>query len=416
MPDRFVEAFVDKLVLLEQKAGTKVHSRVMSPLAAPIHDCLAMQAAAKQIAEFIGLEGFIFIVAVAKQEEKVGGHIDLSTGGKEVFIEVDSQMVKFPDTVAAALCHEVCHKWLQVNGIGIPLEIENEILTDISCIYLGLGKIMLNGCKAESVRCETVVNGTRTVTETMTAGYLGRDQLAFAYRLVCAMRSVPSSEFMRGLNAEAAVAVRKCDSAYAHHYDPRLHRTEATQELVTDFNSQVVDVQQTMADLNKHAIYIKKSLGRTIDDFLNSGHLTLESLRQKADAMMQNSESDSTLRFLWAIKREFEVNGLLEEMRSVLKEAEELLRHARAVGRYLSKDGRPFQAPSPEMFTIVTCPKDGTKLRLPENSGDLIATCPVCKYRFAYNTDLVSFPAQQTPPKRTWWRKVLNAITRKKSG
>jgi hypothetical protein len=218
MADPFVEAFVDKLILLEQTAGAQVHYRVMPPLTIPFQDSLAIQSVAKKIAEFIGLTEFIFIIAIIKQKKNVVGHIDLSTGGKEVFVEVDSDMMKFPDAVAATLCHEVCHKWLQVNGIQSPIEADNEILTDITSVFLGFGKIMLNGCRTTNVRQETAPNGTSTITETMTAGYLDRDQLAFVYRLVCAMRSISSSDFMQGLNAEATLAVNGCDSLYAHHY------------------------------------------------------------------------------------------------------------------------------------------------------------------------------------------------------
>jgi len=250
----------------------------------------------------------------------------------------------------------------------------------------------------------------------MTSGYLDRDQLAFVYRLVCAMRSTPSSDFMQGLNAEAALAVQRCDSSYGHHYDPRFHRMEATQEIVTGFNSRVVEVQRTMANLNKHVTYIKKSLCDAIDDFLIGGHRTFESLRQKAVAMTQANESDPALRFLRAIQSDFEVKRLIDEVRSVSKEAEGLLQHARAVGLHLSRNNQRFPAPSPAMFNIVTCPKDGTKLRLPENSDDLIATCPICKYRFAYNTSAVSFSEPPAPHRLTWWQKIRNLMRRKKRG
>jgi len=389
----------------------------MPPLTASFHDCLAIQAVAKQIAASIGIEGFTFIIATAKQKEKVGGHIDLSTGGREVFVEVDSDMMKFPDAIAATLCHEICHKWLQVNGIRSPIEIEidNEILTDITSVFLGFGKIMLNGCRTTNVRHETTSNGTRTITETMTAGYLDRDQLAFVYRLVCAMRSITSSDFMQGLNAEAAYAVQRCDSSYGHHYDPRFHRMEATQGTVTGFESRVVEVQRTMADLDKHVTYIKKCFCETIDGFLIAGHRKLESLRQKAVAMTQHAELDPALCFLRAIQADFEVNRLSDEVHSVLQEAEGFLQHARAVGRQLSRNSERFPPPSPTMFNIVTCPHDGTKLRLPENSGDLIVTCPKYKYRFAYSTATVSF---SEPPERrrlTWWKKIRNLMRQKQT-
>jgi hypothetical protein len=396
------------LILLEQKTGADVQYRVMPPLTVPFPDHLAIQRIARQIADFIGLTDLTFIVAVAKQKEKVAGHIDLSTDEKGVFVEVDEETMKFPDAVAATLCHEACHKWLQINGLALPIESEDEILTDITSVFLGFGKIMLNGCKATNLRYETVPNGTRTITETKSVGYLDRDQLAFVYRLVCAMRNIVPSDFMQGLNAEAASAVQRCDASLAHHYDARFHRPETTQENVEAFHKRTVDLQYSMADLDKHATYIKKCLSETTDPFLTSGHRKLKSLRDKVAAMAQETEADPVLRFLRNMQREFAVERLTEELHSVGRESGALLQHARAVGRHFFRNGSRFPKPTPVMFMIVTCPQDGTKLRLPENSGDLIATCPTCKYRFAYNTTVPEFPepvptTPVTPPRRKTW-------------
>lgn len=416
MSDRFVEAFVEKLILLEQKTGANVQYRVMPPLTVPFLDHLAIQQVAKQIAEFIGLTGFTFIIAVAKQKEKVGGHIDLSTHGKEVFVEIDADTMKFPDAVAATLCHEACHKWLQGNGLRSPIESEDEILTDITSVFLGFGKIMLNGCKATNVRYETIPNGTRTITETKSVGYLDREQLAFVYRLVSAMRNIAHPDFMQGLNAEAASAVQRCDDSLAHHYDARFHRPETTQENVEAFHKRTVDLQYSMADLDKHATYIKKCLSETTDPFLTSGHRKLKSLREKAAAMTQETEADPVLRFLRNIQSEFAVERLTEELHSVGRESRALLQHAKAVGRHFFRNGNRFPKPTPVMFMIVTCPQDGTKLRLPENSGDLIATCPTCKYRFAYNTAPVTFTEPASPVEQNWWRRFRNRMKRKGKG
>jgi hypothetical protein len=229
MSGQFIEDIVNKLVLLEQKTGAQVHYRVMSPFHAQFHDHLSIQGVAKRIAEFIGLDNLTFVIAIAKQKDNVAGHIDLSTEGNEVFVEVDSEMMEFPNAVAATLCHEACHEWLKVNGLCSSAESDNEILTDITTIFLGFGKIMLNGCRTTDVKHESIPNGTRTITKTMSAGYLDRDQLAFAYRLVCAMRSIPSSDFTQGLSEEAIRAVEKSDSLYGHYYySTALHRTEAS--------------------------------------------------------------------------------------------------------------------------------------------------------------------------------------------
>jgi hypothetical protein len=412
MSDRYVEVFVDKLILLEQKTGAKAHYRIMPPLAVKFQDVITIQKSAKLIAEFIGIDDFTFIIGIKGQGEKVGGHIDLSATGREVFVEVDDDVMKFPDTVAATLCHEICHKWLQINAISSPLESDNEILTDITSVFLGFGKIMLNGCRTTNINKETTGNTTHKITETMTAGYLDRDQLALVYRLVCAMRKIPSADFMRGLNANAALAVRKCDLSSEQYYDIRFHRMDATQETIAAFKSLIVGVQHTMANLNKHVIYTKKSLCESVDVFLSSGHKKIESLRKKAVAMTQDTELDPALCFLKAIKRECEVTRMRNEVNSLKQAAEGFLRHARDVGRHLLRNSHRFPPPSPEMFSVVFCPQDGTKLQLPEDSDDLIATCPTCKYRFAYNTKVVSYQEPEPPQRLSLIRKIRSLLKR----
>jgi hypothetical protein len=412
MSDRHIETFIDKLILLEQKTGAKAHYRIMPPLKEKSQDVITIQKSAKLIAAFIGMNDFTFIIGIKGQGEKVGAHIDLSAPGKDIFVEVDDDVMKFPDTVAATLCHEICHKWLQINAISSPLESDNEILTDITSVFLGFGKIMLNGCRTTNVKKETTVNATQTITETMTAGYLDRDQLALVYRLVCAMRRIPSSDFMRGLNADAALAVRKCDLSSEQYYDVRFHGRETTQETISAFTSSIVGVQRTMANLNKHVTYTKKSLCETVDVFLGLGYRKLESLRKKAVAMTQDNEPDPALCFLQAIKRDFEVTRLRNEVNSLKEATEGFLRHARDVGRHLFRNSHRFPPPSPEMFSVVFCPQDGTKLQLPEDSDDLIATCPTCNYRFAYNTRVLSYQESPVTLRLTLMKRIWNLLKR----
>jgi hypothetical protein len=411
MPERFVESFVEKLILLEQRTGVDVHYRVMPPLTVRFHDHIEIQRVARKIAEFIGLTGFTFVIAIAKQKKNVAGHIDLSTGSKEVFVEVDSDMMEFPDAVAATLCHEVCHKWLQVHGIRSLIESDNEILTDITSVFLGFGKIMLNGCRTTNTAVETTPDGTSTITKTMTAGYLDRDQLAFVYRLVAAMRRIPSLDFMHGLNDDATLAVERCDLLHGHHYDFTLHRMEAA-DLTTTLDKHIVEVQRTMADLHKHVTYIRKSFCDTAEEYLNTSHRKLESLRKTAVSMKKDTEPDPALRFLMAMQAQSGVRRLDDDVDAISRETREFLQHARSIGRHLSRRSQLFALPSSAMFNIVTCPQDGTKLKLPENSGDIITACPKCKYRFAYSTSALLFPEEAAPRRLTWWDKVRSLVSR----
>jgi len=406
MADQTVEALVNKLILLQQKVGTKVHHDIKPPFITPFHDYLSIQDTAKDIADFIDLDGFTFIVAVTKQKENVGGHIDLSTQGNSVFVEIDSDMMKFPDAIAAALCHELCHKWLQVNRIHLPDEAENEILTDITCVFLGLGRIMLNGCKATKVRYENCTDGATKITETNVCGYLNRDQFALVYRLVCAMRNIPKSEMMLGLEPDASQAMRDCQLFFGQYFDGDLYRPENVQESVHNCHAQITDLQYTLADLNKHADYLRYGFLNTIDRFIKSCHKETDMLGQNASAMAADSEVDPVLRFLRPLQREHALRRMRDELASMDNEASAFLKRAISVCRYFSRFGDQFPPPSADMFTIVTCPKDGQKLRLPDKCGKLIATCPSCKYRFAYNTKILEF-VEPTPTLRTRLAKLF---------
>lgn len=212
---------------------------------------------------------------------------------------------------------------------------------------------------------------------------------------------------MQGLNAEAAQAVRISNSSFGHYFASRFHHIELSRESVDGFKSEVTRAQYLMAELDKHVTYTKKSFCETVDAFLKAGHSKLESLRQNAVALVNESSADPALRFLQAIKTTYEINRLSKQVHSMSQETDGFLQPGREIGSLLSRDDKRIPPPSPEMFNIVLCPRDGIKLRLPENSGDLIATCPKCKYSFAYNTGALSFLERSTPKKHSWWQRFL---------
>lgn len=113
-------------------------------------DVIAIQKAAKIIAQHADLSDLTFIVSATTQPPSTAGHIELRYGEPDVFVEVSRDICPFKDSVLATLCHEVSHKFLHVNGIshGTTQE-EQEVLTDVTSVFLGMGKVMLNGCECQ---------------------------------------------------------------------------------------------------------------------------------------------------------------------------------------------------------------------------------------------------------------------------
>jgi hypothetical protein len=131
--------------------------------------------------------------------------------------------------------------------------------------------------------------------------------------------------------------------------------------------------------------------------FLSQSHKTLDKLRQKAMMMTENVAPDPALNFLAAIDNKFKLERMNQEVQAIGVDASALLRHASEIGRRLYENKDRFPSPAPSMFNIITCRQDGTSLRFPEQSGDLIATCPTCKYRFPYNTSSLAFSVPLVP-------------------
>jgi hypothetical protein len=391
----FANRFIDRLLLLEEKTGADVHYGLMPPMSIACYDCIALQTAAKQIAAFIGLREYTFLIATGDLGAHVAGDIELCPQQSEVFIQIGDNLLESPPAVAATLCHEISHKWLQVHGIKSPMaaDIDNEILTDITCVYLGLGKIMLNGCMTTSTRHEKTDDGTCAHTTTRRVGYLKIDQLAFVYRMVCAMRRIPPAAATEGLSSDAVRALKNCDADWGHYYDAKHHDAGVVREHEYDLEACALEAQRQLAAIQKLTVYAKKSYCGTLDDFVSAGHKMLDAHRGHVGESSLRASHDPAIRFLGSVRSSCNMARFETEVRALRVRAEEMHARADSVARRICHPAGEFPPPQSAMFSIVTCPRDGTTLKLPENSGEVVVKCPHCGYRFAYNTNVLSLPA-----------------------
>ena len=128
---------LEKLRLLESRVA-ELAKHPLKPFSVDPTDPLDLQRAARKLAKHVGLDDLTFIVTIAKQAKNVGGHVELRYSQREVFIELDGNLVDFPDATLAALAHEVTHKLLHHHQVWIEPSLENERLTDIAAVYAGV--------------------------------------------------------------------------------------------------------------------------------------------------------------------------------------------------------------------------------------------------------------------------------------
>lgn len=89
--------------------------------------------------------------------------------------------------VGGILAHEMTHALLYSKGISLEDQNENEVFTDLAAIFIGLGKLLLNGY----------------VCEGYVLGYLSPELIAYCHEKVSASRSIGREVAMKNLTPEA---------------------------------------------------------------------------------------------------------------------------------------------------------------------------------------------------------------------
>ena len=83
--------------------------------------------------------------------------------------------------LGAVLAHELTHVVLFSQGLVLSDISENEMLTDLAAVYIGFGKLMLNGLFVPA-------NGPGTKATLL--GYLPFDLIVYSYQTVNKMRNI----------------------------------------------------------------------------------------------------------------------------------------------------------------------------------------------------------------------------------
>lgn len=294
MGEVLVEDYVAKLIYLEKRLGAKTKYTVFEPFGLNTGNIIAVQDTAKEIAEFIGLPGLIFVVAFTKQKEGVAGQIELRNGDTGVFVDISEEIAWSDAAVLAGLAHEIVHKHLQVHGVypGVdPVHTgENEVLTDIATVFLGLGKLMLNGCEVAYKRFG--------VTKNLTCGYLDREQLAFVYRLVGAMRNIPQKDMLSGLSPPAAASLKACNSYWQAYFKPELRAPEYRRSLAETVKTSIGVLQDELERIARHLQFLKAEYVGEAERFLGARRASITSTMNGLKSATQGDIYDSCLLYL----------------------------------------------------------------------------------------------------------------------
>jgi hypothetical protein len=375
-------AFLTLVKTLESAVGHKTKYALLDPFPCKtLSDgkpaIIPIQKAGNTIAHHLGLEDLTFVISVTRHDSTTAGHIDLSQDGKYVFVELASDICEYQEAVLATLCHELSHKFLHTHGIRQgTVQLEQEFLTDVTAVYLGLGKMMLNGCDNQAVKSRIEGGQTVTTTHVLKTGYISRECFAFVYLLVCAMRGIPRQSYMSGLNWSARDAVLECEQSYSTWFNAEYRFPEGIRSLEEDLRRQVMASQDAAAERHRVARRLEQRLG-VIRSRINNSHEPLHKAQRRI-ADLAEPGPDPHLNFLNCLETREAVAECASLSESVVRDLSPEWEHVKALSSRLKQPEHDSE--------VVECPLDGTRLRVPSGRNRLLVTCSSCKYSFVVTT------------------------------
>jgi len=102
---------------------------------------------------------------------------------------LNQEFIWSKEVMCAIIAHEVSHLYLYFKGVqnfessDEIKERQNEYLTDITTFVIGLGELMLNGCKAQKI----TQKDSEIIREDITLGYLSQEQMSFVQNKVLSL-------------------------------------------------------------------------------------------------------------------------------------------------------------------------------------------------------------------------------------
>lgn len=172
------------LIILEEKIGLCNITRYRSKRPILMFALWFKSWTTRRLARWMGLINTKIHFSISHMEERVAGRAYLH----DDVIEINNSTLKHPESFLSTVCHELAHILLQQIRVHADFDNDEELLTDMVCVFLGLGDAMLNGCVStvedkEYVGCDKY----RITTETITVGYLSPLKLAIAELIVLNM-------------------------------------------------------------------------------------------------------------------------------------------------------------------------------------------------------------------------------------
>ncbi|MEI7421577.1 MAG: hypothetical protein WCK18_05760 [Prolixibacteraceae bacterium] len=369
--------YIDKIINLENHSCRMKNYDLLNP---PDYDgnldVIEIQTIAKILSRHIGYDKLIFTVSL-KDFNKTHGTIhevySNNTAGnilldenEDVLIHLSRDLEKYPDSILATLSHEISHKYIHFNKLTFNNSYENEVFTDLTSVFLGFGKLMLNGVEVT----KKSTNGNAENTYTKKVGYLNREQLAFIYLTINYLNGVSRLSFYSQLRTDVIIAVKNIEEKYRVFFkNIKLYR----QKSIT-----INSLRYKIAYLEKLSRILRPINQNEISEYLK---FEFEQLNL-TETELRNFKKDFLTKVISEPNKSKKIRRDIPKIRFNSLEYNRLLKINRKLVDKKLKDSL-----NDTNLNIIECPICKSKLKTKNNSAGTII-CPTCYFKFAADTSL----------------------------
>lgn len=356
--------YIDKIILLENFSNRKRKYEIINPIDFKGYfDIVEIHKISKLLSNHIGYDDLIFTIVFKEFDSDTAGNVTLDYK-EDVLIHISKSLWGFPDSILATLSHEISHKYIQLNRLTFSLTYENEVFTDLTSVYLGFGKLMLNG--VEVIQKNSFGNTQRTITKKV--GYLTREQLAFIYLAVNYLLGERRLSFYSNLKADVVETVKKVELEYNEIF----MNIKYYQNKILKINS-----------LRYKIAYLEKMIN--IVNPINKNEL-------KEYVKFEFAQLNKTEIELENFKKEFftRIVANPEKSRRTRKDIPVIKINSKEYNRFISMNRKLVNKDLKDSIksknlNIIECPVCKKNLKTKNDSIGIIV-CPVCNFKFAVDT------------------------------
>mgnify|MGYP001274341715 CR=1 FL=1 len=369
---------IDKLIMLERKLGNKVSKELIEPESFNIGDSCTDDEAeivANKLANILGLTTKITINNSSRSIKNAEGNEPNSLYNFFIGSGTHSK-----DWLLNSLAHDLAHLYLYKNGINLLNKsvLNSRLLIDIAAIYLGLGKLILNGYEHDNSQN----SGSNNNLVHTNAQYLG-----FAYITICNMRGIPKKVYIRNLSTNGSLCISK--AMKYNEFSPYLKHNFLNDKYTNKNLAKVKDAlysfQILLSDIEKNLRNDEIRSAREIKPFLAMTHQKLFTYSKIIADFTEGRENLSQpLKYLYSMKIYQAFGEMLLCLNRSYSSAKAYLDYLINIGAGIEWD---LTLNNKSNKCIVVCRNDKTKIRHPKGEPPFIATCPKCKYQFVASTD-----------------------------